>query len=42
MAKAIARIREQTANPLDTARMVIVAGCASALIAAGQFLPLLG
>lgn len=39
MSKAIARIRHQATNPVDFARMVIVAGCAAALIAAGQALP---
>ncbi len=39
MAKAIARIRTQAANPADTARMVIVVACAATLIAAGQILP---
>ncbi len=40
MAKTIALLRTQAANPLDTARMVIVVSCALALMAAEQFLPL--
>ena len=39
MAKAIALTRDLAANPLESLRMGIVAGCALALIAAGQVLP---
>ncbi|WP_267901987.1 hypothetical protein [Aurantiacibacter arachoides] len=40
MAKAVALTRELSANPLEALRVTVVAGCALALIAAGQILPL--
>ena len=40
MANAVALARHHVAQPLEALRVVLVAGCAIALIAAGQFLPL--
>jgi hypothetical protein len=39
MARAIAYARQLSVHPADIARALIVAGCALALIAAGQALP---
>jgi hypothetical protein len=39
MARALAYARQLTFAPADAARAIIVAGCALALIAAGQALP---
>jgi hypothetical protein len=39
MARTIAFIAQARACPLDTARFVVVCGCALALIAAGAMLP---
>ncbi len=39
MIRAIAYARQFTVNPADAARMIVVAGCALALIAARQALP---
>jgi hypothetical protein len=40
MVHAVAQIRRVAADPLEMARMMIVTGCALALIAAGQVLPI--
>jgi hypothetical protein len=40
MIQAIALARRTAADPLDFARMLVVAGCAMALIAAGHAFPL--
>jgi hypothetical protein len=40
MTRAIAYTRQLAASPADVLRAIIVAGCALALIAAGQALPL--
>lgn len=40
MAKAVALVRLRVAPPIEMVRTVLVAGCAIALIAAGQALPL--
>ena len=40
MSRALAKTREIVSLPLEAARIAIVAGCALALIAAGQPLPL--
>ena len=39
MAKAVALTRTYVANPIEALRVALVAGCAIALIAAGQALP---
>jgi len=39
MARAIAYARQITVDPVETARALIVAACALALVAAGQALP---
>jgi hypothetical protein len=39
MTRALACARQITVDPADTARALIVAACALALIAAGQALP---
>jgi len=41
MARALAYAQQAAHDPVEFARMVIVCGCALALIAAGQALPAL-